>query len=613
LKLRENQSLAAAEILSGTGPIPGLENLRQHVYFDCLKRGGADIGQWEVFIKGRPPGDLVSRAQLGIAEFLIRGGNEDQAVEFLSRIADDVPTDRLRLRIHQEKMRKEAALRMLIRDPLKLHQEAPNLEKMLFPQLSRESRLQRITALRQNSHSRMALQELDHLPGNLKKSPDFRLEKALCLFKLKQSSKALRVLPPLNKARGPEALLQARILRNRAWGRYPGRGSRSIFRRCMEAASFSVSKGVGIPGLELEVECATEAGKLDQALAGWKELNARSWHSSRRSWLGRRLAIALKDAKYESGIAPGSLPDDERCLRYHQAVKGRFPDQRELEKLSRSPIPDLYALWSLRRLGHSVPTALPLRTETSIEREIPSNIQFLFDLGEKDLASTEWRRLYELRELLPGEILAAADLENDRSRPDLTIRWLRRGFKELGSPAMEELPGEVLKLYLPLRWEESLKKAAGDAGIDAWLLAGLARQESIFHAEARSSAGALGVVQLMPGTARGHARALGLGLKPDLRDPDTNLRIGARELGRLLRVFGAVEPALAAYNGGQGRVMRWWKRWPGVENFTEHIPVPESYTYVRRVSFLAQAYRLVWAPVWDGNSQSASTAEAYQK
>jgi len=230
---------------------------------------------------------------------------------------------------------------------------------------------------------------------------------------------------------------------------------------------------------------------------------------------------------------------------------------------------------------------------------MPESISWLLDQDELDLAAAQWRHVEALRAVSPEEALAAADVERSRNRPDLVIRHLRLGFQDLGHVEMSSYSRDLLRLYLPLRWEEALKKAAREAGIKPWLLAGLARQESVFFATARSPAGALGVVQLMPHTARGHARALGLGSRPDLRDPTVNLRIGARELARLIRRFGALEPALAAYNGGENRVRRWMKRWPDVEEMVENIPVPESYGYVRRVVFLSEAYRLVWADRWD--------------
>ena len=130
------------------------------------------------------------------------------------------------------------------------------------------------------------------------------------------------------------------------------------------------------------------------------------------------------------------------------------------------------------------------------------------------------------------------------------------------------------------------------------MIAGVARQESGFAAHAVSPRGAVGVLQLLPSTGRLHARALGLGSQPDLRDPELNIRLGARELGFLMRKFGALEPALAAYNAGFARVRGWWTRWPDRQRFTEEIPVPETYNYVRRVVYLSEAYRLAYQEEW---------------
>jgi len=198
----------------------------------------------------------------------------------------------------------------------------------------------------------------------------------------------------------------------------------------------------------------------------------------------------------------------------------------------------------------------------------------------------------------PEEGIAAANLNYRRGRANESIRWLRSAFPELGSVNMNAAPANAVRDYLTLRWHGALTAAAEEFNLDPWLLAAVARQESVFTAHARSSRGAVGVLQLVPGTARGHALALGLGRSPDLTDPELNIRLGARELARLMRRFGAVEPALAAYNAGETRARGWWRRWPDRRRFTEEIPVPETYNYIRRVVYLAEAYRLVYAEQW---------------
>ena len=112
-------------------------------------------------------------------------------------------------------------------------------------------------------------------------------------------------------------------------------------------------------------------------------------------------------------------------------------------------------------------------------------------------------------------------------------------------------------------------------GIDPALLAGLIKQESGFNPHAGSAAGAQGLTQLMPGTARG------LGVTNPF-DPAQSIEGGARYLKQQLDHFGGdVARALAAYNAGPGAV----QRYGGVP------PYAETQNYVRRVQAYAAAFR----------------------
>jgi len=120
----------------------------------------------------------------------------------------------------------------------------------------------------------------------------------------------------------------------------------------------------------------------------------------------------------------------------------------------------------------------------------------------------------------------------------------------------------------------------------------------VFVAEARSPRGAVGVMQLLPTTARAHAIALGLGSRPELERPEQSLRIGARELRRLLERFGAVEPALAAYNAGEGRARRWWQEEPHRFRFTEAIPIPRPTPTCAGCASWPRPNRVFYAEQW---------------
>jgi len=106
---------------------------------------------------------------------------------------------------------------------------------------------------------------------------------------------------------------------------------------------------------------------------------------------------------------------------------------------------------------------------------------------------------------------------------------------------------QPLPVELPFRAE--IAAAARSAGLHPWLLAALVQVESAFDPRARSRAGAAGLTQLMPSAAADHRVA-------DVWDPAENLRGGAAHLRSLLKRFGSLSLALAAYNAGAATVDR---------------------------------------------------------
>ncbi|MBV6459860.1 MAG: Membrane-bound lytic murein transglycosylase F [Fimbriimonadaceae bacterium] len=119
-----------------------------------------------------------------------------------------------------------------------------------------------------------------------------------------------------------------------------------------------------------------------------------------------------------------------------------------------------------------------------------------------------------------------------------------------------------------------IEQAASEAGIEADLLEAMTAIESGFNARAVSPKGALGLTQLMPQTAK----TLGI---TDPLDPIANLRGGARYMAQMLRRYGDVRTALAAYNAGPGNV----DRYNGVP------PFPETRNHIERVMGYLEALK----------------------
>jgi soluble lytic murein transglycosylase len=114
---------------------------------------------------------------------------------------------------------------------------------------------------------------------------------------------------------------------------------------------------------------------------------------------------------------------------------------------------------------------------------------------------------------------------------------------------------------------------------------GLVRQETRFMPRLRSHAGATGLMQLMPSTAKWTARKTGVAPADDLTDPQQNLRVGTAYLRLVMDAFGDSAPlAAAAYNAGPGRPRRWRD---GLMldpvAWTENVPFFETRDYVKKV------------------------------
>ena len=150
-----------------------------------------------------------------------------------------------------------------------------------------------------------------------------------------------------------------------------------------------------------------------------------------------------------------------------------------------------------------------------------------------------------------------------------------------------------LAIRYPLPWQQHFETSSTAARISPTWAYGIARSESLFMRDVRSSAGAVGLMQLMPATGRDVARDIRLpysGLAT-LTDPVSNIRLGTTYLGQMAsRYNGNQVLATAAYNAGPRRVDRWLPD-QGSEDarvWIENIPFNETRTYVKRV-FSAEA------------------------
>jgi soluble lytic murein transglycosylase len=232
------------------------------------------------------------------------------------------------------------------------------------------------------------------------------------------------------------------------------------------------------------------------------------------------------------------------------------------------------------------PKPSPADIVTFDKLELVQVAQLLGEIGANDQMRPFLLRLSELSKS-PAEHVLVARLAAKLERPDLAVAVAKRASYAGVSLVAEGYP---------------LTELPPGGNAEQPLVLAMARQESAFDRQAVSSAGARGLMQLMPATARHVAKVLRLPFSASrlTADGPYNITLGRSYLDGLLDDFsGSYVLAIAGYNAGPGRVRQWIRefgdpRRKGVDmvDWIESIPVNETRNYVQRVLENLQVYRL---------------------
>jgi soluble lytic murein transglycosylase len=178
------------------------------------------------------------------------------------------------------------------------------------------------------------------------------------------------------------------------------------------------------------------------------------------------------------------------------------------------------------------------------------------------------------------------------------ITLMRRAYPQSLTSTGHLLPVSMRQVIFPLVYWELIRTHANTYDLDPYVMAALINQESTFDPDIRSSANAWGLMQIVPATGRRLARTLGVRRfsTASLTNPQTNIRLGMLYFSQLVRQFGGTYYALASYNAGESRVVRWKGERPGIDEdeFIDDIPFPETQNYVKRILGTAEDYRLLY-------------------
>jgi soluble lytic murein transglycosylase len=209
----------------------------------------------------------------------------------------------------------------------------------------------------------------------------------------------------------------------------------------------------------------------------------------------------------------------------------------------------------------------------------------------------------------PRLLLEAAKAAVAAERYGAAIATVWQIFPHLDGEPFSVVPRDAWTAAYALPYQGSIQRWSRRVALDPMLVAGLIHQESAFGIEAHSVSDALGLMQLLPSTARGLARQARIRYSESrLFDPDYNVRLGTAYLANLRKQFGSVEAALAAYNAGEDRVIAWTAGQTYRDNaeFVESIPFTETRQYVEIISRNADIYRQLY-----GAQHESRTARAH--
>jgi peptidoglycan lytic transglycosylase len=356
------------------------------------------------------------------------------------------------------------------------------------------------------------------------------------------------------------------------------------------------------------IRLSAEAEDFDAALAQARELTEEirgtvrgfepMWELAWRSWIARDFAGARR--RFE---ALGATYDDiwrDRRIDYWRARclerEKRGGEARSIyARLAAGDPPDLYAVYSRPRAKGAripVPVSVPEPTTEAAEFRRSDELLRLRMFVE---ASAEARALEPSR----GRDLRIAESDFALGRFPSAAAAAKRAFPEIGTAEEGRVPDGWRRLHYPVEEGGFIPARARESGVDPSVLRGLVRQESVFDAGAKSRAGALGLTQLLPGTAVPLARSV---LRVRYRraflyDPGVNIQLGAAYLRQLLDRFGGnMRFALAGYNGGPARMSRVLEQNRGraEDEILESHPFHETRDYVRRVLLYAESYRKLY-------------------
>lgn len=312
------------------------------------------------------------------------------------------------------------------------------------------------------------------------------------------------------------------------------------------------------------------------------------------------LMQAFTQAIYWWARSEGQLGQEERATQRFQDLANEFPFTY-YGQLAGHRLAD----WQLQSSPSTLLSSEPLKSQ-EVPLQLLKDLHYgkvheLHELGLFNEAAFEMQEVYRRYGAESQAFQFLVSLAVRVKAYDLGIRLAIRHFGEKLRKGKLPRRSEAWLGAFPTGYQNLIQEVAPQ-DVDPYLIAGLIREESLYNPRARSGVGAMGLMQLMPATAKRVAHQVGMTVWEEdseaLFHPERNIRLGSSYLGELINDFqGNLVYAVASYNAGPSAVKRWIGRHGQrpLDEFVELIGYRETRGYVKRVLGSYWIYRTVFS------------------
>ena len=360
---------------------------------------------------------------------------------------------------------------------------------------------------------------------------------------------------------------------------------------------------------------AVEVGKAQFELA-WLQHESGNFQASSQQLIEHLARYAAKDTTYRGRAGYWAARDAERAGKFaeacflYEAMQARYDanwygylSKQRLDALksgNRCPASNNFSEDSLVGKAAANLKTVTVAAETAKEREV-EKITKADELGAIALYDWSFEELNAAAKTAPNSPKVNLGLARIyRFKEDYVAAFLAlaKSYPDYSQMKPEEMTREEWDFFYPLNYWDTIKLWAKQRNLDAYQVAGLIRQESVFYPRAKSPANAYGLMQLIMPTAKTMARKYSTATVnsfEDLFNPALNIELGTAYMREQLDKYGRIEYLAAAYNAGPGRVVTWRQTLPPeMDEWVEAIPFRETKSYVQGVVRNTAQYRRLY-------------------